>query len=370
MPDQGIVAAMTGVLKPFSLREFPVSQAAPGAVVVKVNRANVCGSDLHLWKGEYVPPDSGSVTLRSMGHEMCGQVHELGEGVSSDAAGQPLKVGDRIVYRYMVACGHCRTCMRGTSSRCAFGLRHRKPPTEWPHFNGAYGQYYYAHPGQVLFKVPDNVSDDLASPANCAWAQAVYSLRQAGAGIGDHVVVQGAGGVGIAAVAIARWMGAASVTVIDAMEERLAVAKAFGAENLLNIQQFPTPNDRVQAVKKLTDGWGADVVLELTGKPQAVPEGLEMVGFGGTYVVVGCICAGHTCTFDPAALVLTGKRMLGLFWYDPASLKIALEFLSTHATKFPFEKLSANKYSLKEIDQAFADQNAGKIHRATLMPWD
>jgi D-arabinose 1-dehydrogenase-like Zn-dependent alcohol dehydrogenase len=369
MPETAFVAAMTGVRQPFKLMEYPVPDPMPGAVLVKVTLANVCGSDLHLWRGHYKPSDTGLANFRSVGHEMCGVVAKLGEGVTADSAGQPLAVGDRVTYCYFTACGHCRACLRQQTPRCPQGMRHRHPPNVWPHFNAAYGQYYYLHPTQKLFKIPANVSDALAAPANCALAQVVDGLRQANAGPGDHVVVQGAGGLGLAALAVARSRGVAQVIVVDGLDERLELARAFGADHTIDMKSHPTPAARVRRVRDLTDGWGADVVLEVAGRPEAVPEGIDMLGNGGIYAEIGNICAGETCTFDPAALVLGGKKMLGLMWYEPRSLFDALQFLSAHQDRFPFHRLLSHRFPLSEINTAFREQDAGRIQRSALVPW-
>lgn len=365
----GRVAAMTGIRQPFEIREYPVPEPGPGAIVVKVRLANICGSDLHLWRGEYKPADGGTWRLRSVGHEMCGEVYALGEGVTLDAAGQPLQVGDRIVYTYYCPCGSCRACLRGRGPRCPHGMRHRHPPSVWPHFNAAYGQYYYLHPGQKCFRVPDTVSDDLAAPANCALAQVIDSLSEAGTGFGDTVVIQGAGGLGVLACAVAKQRGVRQVIVIDSVDSRLDLALQFGADAVIDMKSLASPAERVSRVKQLTEGWGADVVLEVAGVPQAVPEGLEMLGVGGVYAEVGNICERETCTLDPSLLVLKAIRVLGLMWYRPESLFQSLDFLKRFQNCYPFSKLLAHRFPLAAINEAFAAQDAGRIQRAALEMW-
>jgi threonine dehydrogenase-like Zn-dependent dehydrogenase len=370
MPETALVAALRGVREPFTLHEYPVPEPGPGAILIKVTQANVCGSDLHLWRGEYKPSDTGGRNFRSAGHEMTGVVARLGEGVTADSAGQPLQAGDRVVYRYFYPCGRCRACLRRRTPRCPFALRHRHPPDVWPHFNGAYGQYYYLHPGHTVFTVPDNVSDDLAGPANCALAQVIYGLELARAGIGDHVVIQGAGGLGLNAVAVARELGVEQVIVIDGIDERLELARAFGAHDVIDLKAYPRAEDRVARVKALTAGWGADVVLEVAGRADAVPEGIRLLGHGGVYVEIGNICAGHTCTLDPSELVLPGKALLGVMWYEAESLHKALRFLSTARGRYPFDRILSHKYPLREITTAFRDQDAGRVVRSAIRPWD
>jgi len=369
MPETALVAAMVGPRQPFALREYPVPDPVPGSILIKVTLANICGSDLHLWRGDYKPADTGGPAGRSVGHEMTGMVAKLGEGVTHDSAGQPLKVGDRVVYRYFYPCGHCRVCLRGKTPRCPTAMRYRHPPDVWPHFNAAYGQYYYLHPGHTVFKLPDNVPDDLAGPANCALSQVIYGLEKAHAGIGDHVVIQGAGGLGINAIAVAKALGVEQIIVIDGIDDRLQLAQEFGAQQIIDLRSFPTPEDRIRRVKELTDGWGADIVVEVAGHARVVPEGIAMLGGGGTYLEIGNICQGPTCTFDPSSIVHGSKTILGIMWYDAASLHKAVRFLSTRSKDYPFQKLLSHKYPLTEINRAFAEQDAGKVHRSALLPW-
>ncbi|MBI3461633.1 MAG: zinc-binding dehydrogenase [Planctomycetes bacterium] len=370
MGETGQVAVFTGPRRPFEIREFPVPQPGPGAVLVKVRVANVCGSDLHAWRGQYdvaagkTPPFSCS-----LGHEMIGTVVRLGEGVERDSAGQPLAADDRIVYRYFYPCGRCRSCLRRRTPRCLKAMRYRYPPEQYPHFNAAYGQYYYLHPNHTVFKVPENVSDDLAAPANCALSQVIECLQRAGAGLDDHVVIQGAGGLGINAIAVAREMGVRQIIVIDGIEERLELARAFGADQLVDLREYPTPESRVKRVKELTESWGADIVLEVAGHPRVIPEGIAMLGQGGIYVEVGNINQRLTAEIDPSVLVHGGKTIVGVMWYEPPSLQKALDLLATKQDKYPFHKILSHKYPLTAISTAFQEQDAGHVQRAALLPW-
>ena len=371
MPETGLIAAFTGVRRPFELREYPVPEPRAGAALVKVELANICGSDMHIWRGEYkISRSLKEPYLVSMGHEMLGTIAALGEGLDTDSAGKPLAVGDRVVYRYFYPCGRCRACLRGTTPRCPKALRHRHPPDVWPHFNGAYGQYFYLQPDHTVFKVPDSVSADLAAPANCALAQVIYALEQAAAGLDDHIVIQGAGGLGINAIAVAKQMGAARVIVIDGIDERLELAREFGADVIIDLREFPSPKDRIARVKQLTDGWGADIVVEVAGTPKAIPEGLAMLGSGGTYLEIGNINQELTCEIDPSVLVHGGKKLLGIMWYEAESLKKAIDLLATCQHKYPFHKVISHKYPLREVTAAFQEQDTGHVRRTALLPWN
>lgn len=370
MADTGIVAVFRGARKPFELREFPVPSPGPGCILVRIRLANICGSDLHAWRGEYdISRGQTEPYCLSMGHEMAGEVVELGEGVTHDSAGQPLRVGDRISYQYFCGCGECRSCRRGTTARCPSGLQYRFPPTEYPHFNAAYGQYYYLRPGQAVFRIPENVPDELAGPANCALAQVIDGLERGNVGPGDSLVLQGAGGLGLNAIAVARERGVSKIVVIDGIESRLELAREFGADETVNLNEFRDAAERIRRVRELTDG-GADYVMELVGLAGVVPEGIEMLASGGEYLMVGCINQRQRVELSPATLVHGGKTVRGLMWYRPESLRQALAFLSDYADKYPFRRVLSHRYALRDIDQAFRDQDSGKVQRAALLPWE
>src|SRR3954471_13423448 len=213
------------------LMDFPVPEPGPGAVVATVSRANVCGSDLHIYKGLHPTVKKGA-----MGHEMVGRVQTLGEGVETDFAGQPLAPGDRISITYFQNCRKCRACRRGQFNLCEHGYRHWVSPPELPpHFHATYATHYYVNPDQYIYKVPDNVPDSVASFANCALSQVAFGAHVAQVTGGETVVIQGAGGLGLSAIAVCKRRGA-RVIVIDGVEYRLEAARAFGADEIVDLR--------------------------------------------------------------------------------------------------------------------------------------
>jgi len=133
-----------------------------------------------------------------------------------------------------------------------------------------------------VFKIGPEIADEMAAGINCAYTQVYAGLEIAQLRAGQTVVVQGAGGLGVYACAVAREMGAGRVVVIDGLDERLELARQFGATDVVDMRRHSTPAERVAAVKKLTDDWGGDVVLELVGHPGVVDEGLRMTAPEGT----------------------------------------------------------------------------------------
>lgn len=373
MTASGRAAVFLGPGRPFELRELPLPALEPGAVLVRVTRANVCGSDLHFWRGDApvaLPPDGWI-----FGHEMTGRVAALGAGVRTDSLGQALREGDRVVYPYFYPCGRCYACLLGQRAACPAKVGRATGPGEFPHWVGAFAEYYYVRPGGAIFRVPDALPDELAAPVNCALSQVLFGLVQAGVRLGDAVVIQGAGGLGVQATAVAREMGAGTVIVIDQVPERLALARALGADHTLSLAEVPDRRARIARVREWTGGRGADVACDLVGFPAVVPEGLEMVRYGGTYLEIGCISRGRTVELDPSALVWGSKRLLGVVMYDPWIIPRALDLLLRCRARYPFERLVSHSYPLERIDDAFRDAEwhgrdatASRITRAAIVP--
>jgi threonine dehydrogenase-like Zn-dependent dehydrogenase len=195
----------------------------------------------------------------------------------------------------------------------------------------------------------------------------MYGLERVDLQLGESVVVQGAGALGLYAIAVAKARGAARVIAIDGVEERLELATAFGADAVIDINNT-ADKDRIKAVRRLTDGQGADVVVEVVGHPSAIDEGLKMLGQFGRYVEIGNINIGKTVDFDPSRFVFGNKTMVGVSLYDPAVLSRALTFLEQHQVRLPFDRLAAACYSLDQINEAFAAAEDKRDVRASIVP--
>ena len=205
MTAMGRAAVATSADQPIELREYPVPTPAGDEILVRTTVAGLCGSDLHIWRGE-VPPLQPYPSVP--GHEGTGRVVALGKERQHDTLGRPLAVGDRVAYSYFVPCGECWLCLSGTTgcpNRYQFKAHVRADDP--PHFLGTYAEYMLLHPGQWVFKVPDGIPDDLLAPVNCALSQVIYGLHRIGIWLGDTVVVQGAGGLGLYTAAVCTGYG-------------------------------------------------------------------------------------------------------------------------------------------------------------------
>jgi L-iditol 2-dehydrogenase len=364
-------AVFFGPGKPFEIREVPISEVDANGVLIRVTTANICGSDLHFWRGD-APlrlPEDGWI----FGHEMTGRVAKLGSRVTSDSLGRPLKEGDRVAYTYFYPCGRCYACLNKELAACPNKIERPLGPSTFPHLHGAFADHYYLRPGGALFTVPAELADEVVAPVNCALAQVMYGLHVAGVRFGDSVVVQGAGGLGLQAAAVAKDMGAATVIVVDQIPGRLELARSFGADHTLNLKEVPDRRERVKLVRQWTGGVGADVACDFVGFPAVITEGIEMLRSGGTYLEIGTISRGAKIELEPSLLVWGSKKIVGVIQYDPWIIPRALDFLVRTKTRWPWDRIVSHKYPLEKINEAFAasewhNKETTSITRAALIP--
>jgi threonine dehydrogenase-like Zn-dependent dehydrogenase len=187
---------------------------------------------------------------------------------------------------------------------------------------------------------------------NCALCQVLHGIEHADMKFGDVVVIQGAGGLGIYAAAVAAEKGASRVISIDRQGPRLELARRCGATDVIDMNELPTPQARVERVRALTDGRGADVVVEVVGIAAATLEGLDMVRINGTFVDIGNIVP-QTITL-PATKVITQQiKWKGLMHYNPWIMPSALDFLVRTREKYPLSRVVSHSFALRDVNRAF-----------------
>lgn len=357
----GRAALFHGPGKPIELREFPVASPSRGDFLVRIRRTNICGSDLHAWSGHFDIPSLGGQLPTILGHEACAEIVELGAERQTDSAGAVLQPGDRVVFSHFTVCGACYYCLMGKSEACQKRwMAMTSCATEAPHFVGMFADYYYVREGSIVLRVPDDLPDSVVVGANCAVAQIVFAFDQAGIRAGHSVIIQGAGGLGLYAAAIARERGASPIIVVDRVPERLALALEFGANEIIDMNKHQSAKERIRLVRGLTGGYGADVAVELAGA-EAISEGMSYIAPTGTYILIGSVAAGQRVDLDPARIVLRNMRMIGSCYYRPYALKEAVSFLSRNRVRVPFEKMNAQTYGLEDINVAFSDANGKRV---------
>lgn len=261
----------------YQLQELPVPQVGPGEVLVKVEAAGICASDVKCYTG--APMFWGDETRKgycqapiTAGHEFIGTVVALGEGAGAQYG---LALGDRAVSEQIVPCWQCRFCKRGQYHLCMvhdiYGFHTRTP--------GAFADYMLYPAGSLNHKVPHELRPEYAAliePLACS----MHAVKRGNVEFGDTVVIAGCGTLGLGMVAYARMKSPGALVAIDLSDDRLARARALGATHTLN----PRTQDVVAAIHEMTDGYGCDVYIEATGHPASVGQGLQAIRKAGTFV--------------------------------------------------------------------------------------
>jgi D-arabinose 1-dehydrogenase-like Zn-dependent alcohol dehydrogenase len=341
--------------------EYDVPDPPRGGAIAEITQTNVCGSEVHMWRGEV-----GGRRGITPGHEMSGRILALGAGVTTDWAGAPVKVGDRIAPVYYSVCNRCPNCVAGNQAACINRIMSGRHPDEPPHFTGTFATHYYMRADQHFYRVADNVPDVIAASANCAMSQVYWALDRGRLSYGETLVVQGAGGLGLHAMAIAKARGA-RVIAIDGVELRLQQAKRFGADELIDLRKHPDFEDRQKRLKALT-GIGPDVVLEVAGVPDAFAEALRLVRQGGRVLELGNISMGLTTTIAPSLITFKAPEIIGVATYPPHYLKKSLDFLEQHIDRFPYTELCDARFPLSKAAEALDLSEQRKVTRAALLP--
>ena len=358
-------AVFVGHGRPIEFRSYPLPTVEPGAILVQVKMASICGTDLHIWHGVRKPP-----LPIIMGHEAMGVVETLGRGVTKDSGGKPLAEGDRVTWSYVWTCGTCHYCAilkepASCANRIAYGVG--IGCEEPPHLNGGFSEYIYLRPRTTVFKVPASLPDEVIVPVNCALVTMVHVTDEARIRVNENVVVQGTGPLGLFAAILAREKGAGQVIALDASASRLAFAEAFGVDHTVNIAG-KSEEDVAKEIKDLTDGIGADLVIEATGVPQAIPAGLKLLREGGRYLTIGPIFQGAVASVDLFNLIFRRLSLIGVARNDAGHLREAIRFLERTYAKYPYDKVVGARYRLAEIEKAFTAVEERRVMRAALIP--
>ena len=343
MVEQARAAVVTGI-RQIEVQKFEVPKPVPGTFVGAPELVGICGTDVHTIIG-HNPIVSFPNTP---GHEMSVKIVELGRGVKTDSLGTAVAVGDRVYIHPAMACGECYFC------------RVLKEPTKCLNLD-AYGEYncnekplrggwaeriYIDHPR--TFFVKTDLPPKLVVMVE-PLAVGIHGVMKGRVDIGDTVVVQGAGAIGLGALVAAIESGAKRTIVVGAPTSRLDLAKAFGATEVLSIKDVPSPEERACRVRGLTpNGWGADVVFECAGVSDAVPEGIEMLRPAGRFVELGSFTDTGETTINPHRHLLKKSiYLVGCCGNQVEHLPASLRILESR--KYPFEELVSHEVPLDGI---------------------
>jgi len=349
------------------IEEYEIPDLAPGAALLKVANAGVCGTDVHLWHGRL----AGVPYPLIPGHEVCGTIEEIGPRTVKDLDGNELKVGDRVtfhdVYDTCFKCWNCLIAKAPTKckNRTVYGIT--MDSTKHPYLIGGYSEYLYLSPGTHIIKIPDHVSFDGASAAGCAMPTAVHTVLRSPLTWGVNVAVQGAGPVGLMIAVLALINGASTVTMIDQAKNRLEIAKKFGVTHTLNIGET-TLEERKQALNDIAGGPGPDIIYEATGSANAIPEGIELVREGGAYSICGQYTDSGTIEINPHLMNRKHLDIKTVWGSETLHVYRGVKTIGENYDRFPFEALVTHKFSLDDAQKALETQESFASLKAVIQP--
>lgn len=364
----GVASVVREYRRPLDLVEYPVPRPEPGALLVRVDVATMCGSDVHAWEGAY----EGVLRVEPplvLGHEVVGIVEEIGAGADRDSLGRPLSVGDRVVWAHE-PCGRCRQCTVDRQPTLCPNRRigMMESSARPPHFTGTFAEYSYVWPKSGRLRVPDDVKSEWASAASCALRTVVNAVERAGVIDYRHnVVIQGAGPVGLFLTAVVATHSPARIIVVGAPDARLEVARSFGADYTVSIEAYPDPQQRQEYITQLTEGRGPDVAFEASGGRNAVSEGTDMLAPNGRYVLIGSV-GGPPQQIAVGRLVTRGLTVTGSFGGDIDSYHKALEFLRRNRSRFDFDLVLGDRYPLGQVTAALERMQAFDDIKPVIVP--
>lgn len=349
--------------EPIGFAELELPPAPPGGAIVAIEYGGVCGSDVHVWRG--ARPLAGPLVL---GHEGIGTIAELGEGARTDYAGAPVAVGDRVYLAPQRPCHRCHAC---TVENEFAACEHRDEyfytgPAEPSH--ATYNSHAWLVDGAPFYRVPDEVPPLALIAFGCALPTMLQANERAGRiGLGDEVLVQGAGPVGLAATAIARASGAQRIVVVGGPAARLRMARRLGADETVDIGEHPDAAARASLIRGLLPR-GADVVVEAAGVQSAFPEGLELVARRGRYLVVGLHHGAGTEAIDPRAINRANVSVFGSALEQPGHQYEAIRFVARHHERLPLAEVVTHRFPLERAQEALETMESGAAIKVVLEP--
>jgi len=360
-----LAAVMPAPHVPVEVREFAEPAIEPGAALLRTTFSEVCGTDVHLWHGRL----AGVPYPIIPGHVSVGLVEKL-RGEMRAVDGARICEGDRLVFFDVHrTCGRCRACtVARTPTRCEKRRVYGITDSAADGLFGGWAEAIYLEPGVAAAHLPANVPDEAYIGGGCGLITAVHIIERAALALGDTVLVQGTGAVGLSAIALARLAGASKVIAIGAPPDRLELAERMGADIAIDLQQTTLPS-RLEQVLAASGGAGVDVAIEAAGSARAVEEAPSLIRDGGRYVI-----AGHYTDAGPSSINVHQQinrkhlEIRGCWGSEVAHFVRALRVLEAHHRTIPWQAIGARTYQLGQINQALADAEAMRLTKALVKP--
>ncbi len=328
------------------IQDFDMPEIGREDGLLKVEMAGVCGTDPKRYSGKVKGPADYPII---MGHEILGRIAEVGDLASERWR---VKKGDRVVVEASVRCGYCSKCINGDYRFCenqaGYGGHFVSASTP-PHLWGAYAEYMYLAPGCLVYKISEEVPAKAAVLVNAVVADALQWGRLEGNFcIGDTVVIQGVGQQGLCQVIIAKESGCNPIIVTGLSQdsERFKLAKKFGADYIITADR----EDVIGKVRELTNGRMADVVVDVTGNTQSIPNSIDLVKKQGTLVLPTIVGEEVVTSIATDKIVRGNIKILGVFSCDIRGVESAIKLVESR--KYPIEEIVSHIFPLEEAEKA------------------
>lgn len=372
------VATFDGPGSPPVIREVPKPEVPRKAALIRIAACGVCGTDLHILQGHWPKPLPWPFTL---GHELTGVVDEIGPELTEDFMGKPLEIGSKVMLPPLMPCGSCHYCVHypETANKCLnpvyYGryLGFDKPPHLW----GGWAEMVYVDldelPGTKIYKLPDDMPLALASlsePLTSCVRALARAQRTGSFRVGDTVVIQGSGPIGVLGVVAAREMGAGRVIVVGSPENpRLALCRRFGAEATVSLEDYETPESRIEAVRYITGAFGADLVMDCSGHPSAGPEGIEMLRDGGTYVEMGQFTDAGAIETNWHRICTKDLNVFGSWAFTANDIPEGIAMLDRARERYPWSEMQTHfPFTEEGVSQAIESALQMRSVKSTIIP--
>ncbi|HEY1968000.1 MAG TPA: S-(hydroxymethyl)mycothiol dehydrogenase [Pseudonocardia sp.] len=355
---RGVVAHTKG--KPVSVETITVPDPGPGEAVVQVQACGVCHTDLHYREGGI--NDEFPFLL---GHEAAGIVEAVGAGVTDLAA------GDFVILNWRAVCGTCRACKRGQPWYCFATFNAEQPMTLasgqplTPALGiGAFAEKTLVAAGQCT-KVNPAAKPEVAGLLGCGvMAGLGAAMNTGGIGRGDSIAVIGCGGVGNAAIAGARLAGATTIIAVDIDTRKLAWARDFGATHTINSRE----TDPVEAIQELTDGNGANVVIDAVGRPETFKQAFYARDLAGTAVLVGVPTPDMTLELPLIDVFGRGGATKSSWYGDCLPSRDFPMLIDLHLQgRLPLDRFVSETITLNDVEEAFHKMERGEVLRSVVI---
>jgi threonine dehydrogenase-like Zn-dependent dehydrogenase len=366
VPETIRAVVMPAPRAPLEVRTVAAPRAAPGGAVLQTVMSEVCGTDVHLHHGHL----AGVPYPIIPGHVSCGRVLETA-GPLADVEGRPIAAGQLVTfYDVFGTCGACWHCLVArAATRCPQRRVYGITTGVDDGVLGGWAERIEIRPGVRLLPLPEGLDPLAFMGGGCGLGTGFHAVERAQVALGDTVLVQGSGPVGLNAAVFAGLAGAAAVLMVGAPAGRLEVAREMGVDDALDLAAAPAAADRVAWVRARTSGRGADVVIEATGNPAAVPEGLEMLRDAGRYVMVGQYTDAGDAVINPHRHVnRRHATVLGCWGYEFTHFHRALGLMARHDRRLGWRRLVTREYALDRAGEALLAMERLEVVKAVVRP--